>query len=136
MAGFVYTGNSFRRPLEAGRESSFEVIYALDRLCRLGRYDRAACRPDGRRQRRCRCGDIPIRSLVIGLPLRTSTDPRLVYTSPIFRGPCATWDSSSGTMLLPLCPNIASVRPLPLNPAVLAWYRQSDRDCSQKLSKL
>jgi hypothetical protein len=42
-----------------------------------------------------------------------------VYTSPVFRGPCATSSSFSGTMLLPLSPNIASVRPLPLNPNVL-----------------
>jgi hypothetical protein len=42
-----------------------------------------------------------------------------VYTSPVFRGPCATSSSFSGTMLLPLGPNIASIRPLPSNPAVL-----------------
>jgi hypothetical protein len=119
LGGLCYTGHKFRRRLEARRESSFEAIYPLEHPCRLGSCDRVACRLDGRRQLQCQFGDILICSQAIGLRLRISTDLRHVYMSPAFRGPCATSNSFSGTMLLPLRPNIASVRPLPLNPAVL-----------------
>ena len=119
LAGFCSYRSFTLQTIGSCRGSSFEVVCLLDHLCRLRSCDRAACRLDDRRQLQCQFGHTLICSQAYGLRLRISTDLRRVYTSPVFRGPCATSNSFSGTMLLPLGPNIASVRPLPLNPAVL-----------------